>query len=290
MPDPCCGRTRLPGPVCAVTSWFDLDDGTLCRWVSPVPGVAGTQARPSAKPEGADGVGAITAEQLQQVVPTLKNAAKVAENLNTAITAAGIRTLVGQAMFVAQTAHESTGYTHLSEGGGKTVFNAKTQQGKSFKLYSQEQKHDPDDKVYDYFDLMYDKNSPNHRRQKVAESLGNVDAGDGEKYKGRGYIQITGRKNYRAAGDALNLPLEDQPELASHPANAAKIAGWFWKTNHLTTYSETDSELNFKKVSYLVNVGSLPRKKPADFTKVNHLADRQRLYARAKKAFGVVTG
>lgn len=62
-----------------------------------------------------------------------------------------------------------------------------------------------------------------------ARSLGNTQAGDGERYKGRGYIQLTGRYNYRQAGAALGLPLEAHPELAAQPHIAAQIAIWYWE-------------------------------------------------------------
>lgn len=58
--------------------------------------------------------------------------------------------------------------------------------------------------------------------------LGNVQAGDGPRFKGRGLVQITGRKNYGLAGEALGLPLLDQPELLEEPINACRSAGWFW--------------------------------------------------------------
>jgi putative chitinase len=58
---------------------------------------------------------------------------------------------------------------------------------------------------------------------------GNEASGDGWRYRGRGYIQITGRDNYRRAGQALGLPLERQPDLASEPEVAAKVAVWYWK-------------------------------------------------------------
>src|SRR5690349_13353060 len=58
--------------------------------------------------------------------------------------------------------------------------------------------------------------------------LGNTQPGDGKRYKGRGLLQITGRANYKACGDALGLPLEDQPELLLDPVNACRSAGWFW--------------------------------------------------------------
>ena len=60
--------------------------------------------------------------------------------------------------------------------------------------------------------------------------LGNIYRGDGIRYKGRGFIQVTGRDNYRRAGAALGLPLEDNPELASRPDVAARIAIWYWKS------------------------------------------------------------
>jgi predicted chitinase len=62
-----------------------------------------------------------------------------------------------------------------------------------------------------------------------ARTLGNTRAGDGERYRGRGYIQLTGRYNYRLAGEAMGLPLEAHPELAAQPHIAAAIAIWYWE-------------------------------------------------------------
>lgn len=77
-----------------------------------------------------------------------------------------------------------------------------------------------------YFHKKYDiKFSP-----RIAKILGNKRVGDGEKYKGRGLIQLTGKYNYDIAGKALNLPLVEKPELAARPDIAIQIAIWYWKS------------------------------------------------------------
>lgn len=102
------------------------------------------------------------------------------------------------AQFLAQTKHESWDFTRLMEKSkGKNYFLKK-------------------------YDIRF---SP-----KIAKILGNIRAGDGERYHGRGFIQLTGRDNYARAGQALNLPLLDNPDLASNPEVAAKIAVWYWNT------------------------------------------------------------
>lgn len=58
---------------------------------------------------------------------------------------------------------------------------------------------------------------------------GNDEPGDGWKYHGRGYVPLVGKDNYRAAGEALDLDLVKQPELAADPQHASKIAAWYWE-------------------------------------------------------------
>lgn len=53
--------------------------------------------------------------------------------------------------------------------------------------------------------------------------LGNTQPGDGRRYKGRGYVQITGRANYRKFGNLLGLDLEGNPDIAKTPEVAARI-------------------------------------------------------------------
>lgn len=104
------------------------------------------------------------------------------------------------AQFLAQMKHESWDFNRLKE---------KAQPG-----------------VKGYFAKRYDmKYSP-----KTAKILGNTKAGDGERYHGRGFVQLTGRDNYRMAGEALGIDLLHKPELAAKPEVAAKIAVWYWQT------------------------------------------------------------
>lgn len=65
----------------------------------------------------------------------------------------------------------------------------------------------------EYFTRMYEGRA----------DLGNTQPGDGVRYHGRGYIQLTGRANYRTYGTRLGVPLEARPNLALAPATAARI-------------------------------------------------------------------
>jgi putative chitinase len=63
--------------------------------------------------------------------------------------------------------------------------------------------------------------------------LGNTQPGDGARYIGRGFLQITGRANYRTLGDQLGLDLEAQPELAADPAVAIRAACAYWTSRDI---------------------------------------------------------
>lgn len=76
----------------------------------------------------------------------------------------------------------------------------------------------------------FDKYEPGTNIGKV---LGNKERGDGYLYRGRGFVQLTGRMNYGRAGAMLALDLLGKPDLALEPAAAAHIItqgmaeGWF---------------------------------------------------------------
>lgn len=71
------------------------------------------------------------------------------------------------------------------------------------------------------------------------EDLGNVRPGDGPRYKGRGPLLLTGRANYRAAGKALGIDLENNPELAADPEVGFRVAGWYWTSRDLNAVADT---------------------------------------------------
>lgn len=72
------------------------------------------------------------------------------------------------------------------------------------------------------------------------KDLGNTEPGDGKRFKGRGFGQVTGRSNYRACGIALCMDLMANPELLEQPLPAARSAGWFWKVKNLAPLADDD--------------------------------------------------
>lgn len=125
------------------------------------------------------------------------------------------------AQFIAQIKHESWNFTRLQEVPKGSAY---------FKRY--DVKHNP----------------------KQAKRLGNVRQGDGARYRGRGYIQLTGRENYERASKALGIDLVRQPELAARPDIAARVAVWYW-TNRVRPYVQ--DWMDTRQVTRLINPGLL---------------------------------
>ena len=100
--------------------------------------------------------------------------------------------------------------------------------------------------------------------------LGNVEPGDGPRFKGRGLIQLTGRANYTKYGEARgrDVVTGDNPKLvASDPQLAVDVACWFWTTRGLNQWADKD---DVNEITRRVNGG------------FNGLADREARLARAK--------
>jgi putative chitinase len=84
------------------------------------------------------------------------------------------------------------------------------------------------------------------------DDLGNTQAGDGMRFKGRGVIQITGRSNYAACGNALRVDLITHPELLENLGLAMRSGGWFWTSRDLNRYADQGAG-GFAETVYRVN-------------------------------------
>lgn len=84
--------------------------------------------------------------------------------------------------------------------------------------------------------------------------LGNTQPGDGRRFKGRGPIQLTGRSNYRWAGQRLGLPLEAHPELAAQHEIGWRIAALYWQSHGLDAFAD-GTQAGFDNITRRINGG-----------------------------------
>jgi putative chitinase len=131
-----------------------------------------------------------------------------------------------QASFLGQCGHESAGFTALVENLNYRAESLCKVWTKRFPTLESAQP--------------YHRNPEAIANHVYANRMGNGDeqSGDGWAYRGRGLIQLTGRDNYRACGEALGVDLESDPDLVSTPQFAALSAGWFWSTHGLNRIAE----------------------------------------------------
>ncbi|MDI2145901.1 glycoside hydrolase family 19 protein [Pseudomonas sp. ITA] len=88
----------------------------------------------------------------------------------------------------------------------------------------------------------------------LARRLGNSpDAdGDGQRYCGRGLIQITGLSNYRECGNALKLDLVNHPQWLEQPEYACLSAAWYWHSRCLNALADKGA---FEAITRRINGG-----------------------------------
>lgn len=94
-------------------------------------------------------------------------------------------------------------------------------------------------------------------------------SGDGWRYRGRGLLRIRGRSDYRRAGAALGLPLEEEPDLAMQLPYAALVAGWLWQDRRVNVAADRG------------NIGMITR---AITTRPGQMSIRHELYQAALMA------
>ena len=143
-----------------------------------------------------------------------------------------------QACFLGQCAHESGGFTALSENLNYSAASLCRVWPKRFPTITDGQ--------------ICERNPEKIANRVYASRMGNGDeeSGEGYAYRGRGLIQLTGKSNYEACGKALDVDLIENPDLVATPQYAALSAGWFWNKNKLNAYADKgDMEGLTKKIN-----------------------------------------
>lgn len=156
------------------------------------------------------------------------------------------------AMFLAQIAHESAGFTLIDEAPLS---------------YSAEQLVRIWPKQFDEKSAKIYANNPEKILNKVyANKIGNGDesTGDGWRFRGRGLILMTGRSNYKLLSDETGINLIDRPDLASDPNSAILIAAAYWHSRGLNELSDTGDIVNVTRRISSGTVGLNERKKYYD--------------------------
>lgn len=152
--------------------------------------------------------------------------AKNREALIKQMNAAGIKDQNEQAMFMAQMHHESGGFRSMEESfkygsPSRIMAVSATARGKGEAAVREAMDKGPEAVA----ELMY------------GGRMGNK-PGEAYKFRGRGFVQLTGRDQYEAAGKALGLDLANNPDLAASPEVASKIATWYWKSRGLSSAAQ----------------------------------------------------
>ena len=158
-----------------------------------------------------------------------------------------INTPKRQAAFIGQCAHESNNFNVLEEG-----LNYKAEA--LMKLFSRSRISEEDCNKYG----RTAEHSANQAEianciyggEWGKKNLGNTEPGDGNKFHGRGLIQLTGRANYEKCGNSIGADLLSNPNVLCEPLYAVLSAGLFWSTKGLNQIADTwDTVAVTKKVN-----------------------------------------
>jgi putative chitinase len=172
----------------------------------------------------------------------------------------GITTPRRIAHFISQCAHESNNFRSLQEN----LNYSKESLEKVFPRYFGAGKRDATqyarnpEKIANYVYM--------DEFRSAAGRMGNVQPGDGWRFRGRGLKQLTGRNNYTAFGKSVGMTAEQAADYVATKKGAIESACWFWDTNKLNDIADTDDVVRMTK---RINGGDIG------------LADRQQRYTRA---------
>jgi putative chitinase len=147
------------------------------------------------------------------------------------------------AAFVAQCAHESGNFMVLKEN---LNYRAATLR----KIFP---KYFPTDAIANDYATRLNKQMHIASRA-YANRMGNGDEAslEGWKFCGRGLIQLTGKNNYQAFADSLEMNIDDVPEYLGTFEGAAQSACWFWETNNLNKWADAG---DIKELTRRINGG-----------------------------------
>lgn len=139
-----------------------------------------------------------------------------------------VTTAARVAAFLAQTAHESGGYTALIENLNYRADTLCKIWPKRFPTID--------------FARQFERKPQLIADTVYANRMGNGDpaSGDGFRYCGRGLIQLTGKSNYTLFAEYAEINVEDAPSYIETPRGAVHSAGWFWYTNDLNAYADVE--------------------------------------------------
>jgi putative chitinase len=151
-----------------------------------------------------------------------------------------INTPKRQACFIGQCMHESGGFKFLKEN---LNYSAKA-------LMATWPSRFPDMDMAEKYERQPEKIA----NKVYSGRMGNTEDGDGAKYIGRGLIQLTGKDNYMAFGEAIGEDLVSNPQLVEQPRYAALSAGWFWNKRGLNALADV---MDIETMSKRINGGTI---------------------------------
>jgi putative chitinase len=172
----------------------------------------------------------LTKDQLERMIPNNKEPEVWHEALVDMLEKYEIDTENRIAGFVAQCAHESADFTRLEEN---LNYSAKALRA-VFGRYFGPGKRDADEYHRQPEMIANYVYQDEFRKSK----MGNVNPGDGWRFRGRGLKQLTGRDNYTAFGKSVGMTAEEAAEYVATPKGAVESACWFWSTNKLNKYAD----------------------------------------------------
>ena len=194
----------------------------------------------------------LTLSQLKQLLPKNPYVEHWHHALEQLFPDYDINTPKRMAAFIAQCSHESGGFMVLKE-------NLNYKPASLRKLFS---KYFPTDELAQQYCSKHNKQEAIANRI-YANRMGNGDesSGDGSAFRGRGLIQLTGRSNYQAFADSLEMNINDVPEYLATFEGAAQSACWFLETNGLNKYADAGDILGLTKRINGGTIGLEDRKK-----------------------------